>query len=225
MEENNWNLGHGLIEKVLLFDDHRSSDKKRAISTTTLIGDNWKAQRDLLKDIPLKENVDPMMRRSSTIGTGFHMRAEQALKLDPMVDAMERYMEKEIDDVYISGSFDLIYNKKICDWKTSYGKSFSKEKITKATIQMSIYRWLNQDMVIDDDAYVLFISASNNAYDSYKVMLMSLEETERYIKERLIYIKAQDVIDCKKKPYNSCNYCNYDEADCKELYKNNAGGF
>lgn len=220
------NLGTMIIEKVLLFDDHRSSEKSPAISTTTLISANWKAQRDMMKDIPLKLDVNPMMRRSSTIGTGYHMRAEQALKLDPMVDAMERYNEKEIAGVWISGSFDLVYNGHLCDHKTSYGKAFSQDKLDKTTLQLSIYRWLNDDMFIKDRAFVLFVSQSNNSYESYPVELMSIEDTEKYILSRIKSIKVQGKIDCNDNvKYNSCNYCQYDENSCKTLERNRAGDF
>jgi hypothetical protein len=221
-----YNLGHGIIEKILLFDDHKSSDKERAISTTTLLGSSWKAQRDLLKDIPVKLEQVPMMRRSSTIGVGYHLRAEAALAIDPLVDAMERYNEKEIDGVWISGTFDLVYHGHLMDHKTGYGKSFSEDKIEKARLQMSIYRWLNQDdMFIQDRAFVLFVSQTVNAYDSYKIELMSIDETEDFIKKRIKEIEEQETIDCTKKPYNQCNYCSYDEKACKQLYKDNSGGF
>jgi len=89
-----WNLGHGIIEKILLFDDHKSSDKDKSISTTTLIGPNWKAQRDLLKDIPIKLEQVPMMRRSSTIGTGYHERAFKIFAyLNPNALTFEQSMD------------------------------------------------------------------------------------------------------------------------------------
>lgn len=220
------NLGHGVIEKVLLYDDHRSSDKNTAISVTTLLGSNWKAQRDMLKDLKQRADVNPMNRRSSTIGTGFHLRAEEALKLDPMANAQEVYSEREINGVWISGSFDLVYDGHIMDFKTSYGKSFSEDKIEKARFQMSIYRWLNPDIYIADIAYVLFISQSNNAYDSYMVQLLDEQDTERFILSRLEDIKKQNRIDCMDNvKYDPCSFCNYSKSDCEKLYKNNSGGF
>jgi len=220
------NLGHGVIEKVLLFDDHRSSNKDIAISTTTVIGSNWKAQRAMRKDVIKKLEVDPMMRRSSTIGTGFHMRAEQALRSDSMVTEQELYAERELDGVWISGTFDLIYNNHIMDWKTSYGKAFSQEKINKAILQMSIYRWLHPEIHIKNLAYTLFVSQSNNAYDSYPTEIMDEFDTEKYLKERIRAIKYQDKIDCHEGvKYNPCNYCEFSEQGCKDLVQANAGDF
>ena len=219
------NLGTEIIEKVLLFDDHRSSDKDNAISTTTLIGSNWKAQRDMLSDIEPRTNIDPMTRRSSTIGTGLHMRAERAMEKEPLTNAIETYSEKEIDGVWISGSFDIVYDGHIMDYKSGYGKTFSQDKIDKAILQMSIYRWLNQDVEIKDIAYVLFISQSNNAYESYEIELMSIYDTETYIKGRIKEIKSQTTIDCIKRPYDACMYCSYSEQDCINKYKEISGGF
>ena len=212
-----------IIEKVLLFDDHESSSKDRALSTTTIIGPNWKAKRDVMKDVLHKEHVDPMMRRSSCIGTGYHMRAEQALVGDPLVDSMERYNEKYVEefDVWVSGKFDLVYDGHICDHKTGYGKVFAKDKLDKAVLQLSIYRWLNQDIEMKDIGYVLFVSQSVNAYESYPVNLLSIEDTDTYIKVRIKEILDEDRIDCNDGiKFNMCNYCNYDRQSCDKTLDN-----
>jgi len=220
------NIGTDIIEKVLLFNDHRNSDKDIAISTTTIIGANWKAQRNMLKDIPKRTDIDPMMRRSSCLGTGYHMRAEQALRNDKTINAMEHFNETELDGIWISGTFDLVYDGNLCDHKTSYGKAFSQDKLDKAVLQMSIYRWLNQDIHINDIAYVLFVSQSNNIYESYPIELMSISDTEEYLKARINEIRTQTIIDCKNDvKYNPCNYCDYAEKDCKRLQAQKAGGF
>lgn len=227
------NIGTKIIEQVLLFDDHKNSDKPIAISTTTVIGSNWKAQRSMLKDIPKKDGstIDPMMRRSACLGTGYHMRAEQALRGDINTKAIEKFNERELDGVWISGTFDLLYcvdgKNHLNDHKTGYGKLFPETNIEKAILQQSIYRWLNQDdYAIDDTAYILFVSQSNNAYEGIEITLMSIEDTETYLKGRIKEIKAQGMIDCKNNvKYNPCNYCDYDEKDCKKLYENQAGGF
>ena len=51
--------------------------------------------RNMLKDVTAEENSNPMMRRSSTIGTGLHMRAEQALENEPLTNSQEEFKEKE----------------------------------------------------------------------------------------------------------------------------------
>ena len=217
-----------VIKKVLLFDDHQDSEHERAISTTTLIGPAWKARRAMLKDGVKKTSPDPMMKRSSALGTGFHMRAEQALKDDPKVDAMEVFAERYIEkyDVWISGKFDLVYDGYIMDHKTSYGKAFNEEKLHKTMLQESIYRWLNPDIPMKDTGYALFVSQSNNAYDSYPFELMTIEETEVYIMMQLDTIFETKTINCNDGvKFNMCNYCDLDESQCKILELTNSGTF
>jgi len=224
--QNNRNLGHGMIEKFLLYDDHRSSNKDIAISTTTIIGSNWKAQRAMKKDVILKHEVNPMMRRSSALGSGAHQRFEDALKNDAMTNATETYNELEVDGVWISGSLDIVYNGHIADLKTSYGTKFPAEKQTKAIEQMSIYRVLNPDIYIKDQAYVLFVSMSNNAYVSYPITLMDETSTMEMMRSLVHKAKNIDRIDCNDDvPFNMCNYCSWDEQDCKKLELSLAGDF
>lgn len=215
------NVGKKFIEDVLNYNDHQSSEKERAVSTTTLLGADWKAKRDILKDIPKRTDKDPMYSRSSSIGTGFHMYAEKALnELYGDEVLQEVYAEKYIEmfDVWISGKFDLLASGSLMDFKTSYGKAFPEDKLEKARKQMSIYRWLNDGLEIDDDAYALFISQSVNAYESYPLDLIGINATEVYVKDRLTSILAIDYIDCKDNvKYNPCLYCDYDEKDCKKL--------
>ena len=203
-----------LIEKVFNFDDHRTSEHPNSLSVSTLIGAEYKASQKL-KGKP-KKDINVMLKRSSTIGTGFHMRAEQVLRNDPNTIAIEQYNERLTNEnVWISGTFDLLYKgddgeNHLCDWKTSYGKEFNGEKLLKAKLQMSIYRWLNyKDYDISDKAYVLFVSQSNNAYESYEIELMPIDEVIIWINNKLRAIQQDSVpVDCKEGiKYNPCDYC------------------
>ena len=212
-----------VIDKVLLFDDHQSSKHKKALSCSQLLGATYYASQ-ALKGRSSDKPVDAMMRRSSAIGTGFHMRAEQAMHRDPKTVDQEVFAERYIKeyDCWISGKFDIIYDGHIMDFKTGYGKEFSKEKLEKAVIQMSIYRWLNEDDYdIDDLAYVLFVSQTMNVKKSYPIQLWSIEETSAYIYDRLKEItEHEDYVDCKDNvKYDPCAYCslNCDHIKPKEF--------
>ena len=101
------------------------------------------------------------------------------------------------------------------DLKTFYGKERKEDALKKDALQMSLYRWLNQDdFVIEDRAWVLAISQSNNYIDELPVQLMSLEQTEDYIINKLWAIEENTRVDCREGvKYNTCLYCEY---DCEE---------
>lgn len=203
-----------VIRTILLFDDHKSSDKVPSISTTELIGPYYKAWKSL-SNAPKTNKLGAMKKRSSTIGTGYHMRAEQVLSNFDNV-SLEVFTEKEIDGVTVSGTFDVaielddVYY--LGDHKTGYGTKYDK---TEQTVkQLSIYRWLNDYLNIADEAYIYWVSQSNNALATIDIELMSIEDTEQYIKDTLEIIKTEpDFVDCNSNPkqrYNACDWCEFE---------------
>ena len=81
-------------------------------------------------------------------------------------------------------------------------------------------------MVIKDGAFVLFVSQSNNAYQWYPIELLSVEDTERFILDRVKAIKNQKRIDCSDSvKYDPCAYCSYSKDDCEGIIKNTSGDF
>ena len=206
-----------LIYRVYNYDTHIDSTKENAISTTTLIGPAYKAKLYLKKTEKDTSFVDNILKRSSTLGTAFHERAEAALKHDPNI-VQEIYKEREVvvDRMFytISGSCDLLQQEEdgtytIADWKTHYGASF--KGLETAQKQLSIYRWLLQDEYnINDLGYVLSLSVTNNGKEeAHPLHLMSLEDTQLYIETRLEIITESEEIDCANTSYNSCSYCEF----------------
>lgn len=202
------------IRRVYEHDDHKSGVRENSISCTTLIGPMFKAK--LARDKAPKDEslINLMYKRSSSIGTAFHNYAAEIIESEDVI--CEAYHEKAIDDHFITGSCDIIAkNKKgtytIMDWKTGYGKDRKVEALDKDRMQMSIYRWLFSELFeIDDKAYVLFVSQSNNVQEAYPIELMSIEETERYIEDKLFAIDQNESVDCNDGvKYNSCTYCSY----------------
>ena len=161
-----------LIDALYRYSEYRKSDKFNSISATTIIGSLYKASLGL-KSREQDETLVPLMyKRSSTIGTAVHNWAERAFKDNPDV-IQELYRERQLEldgKLYvISGSCDLLEKQEddtytLADWKTGYGKERNATALDKDRLQMSIYRWLLQDEYdINDTAYSLFISQSNNA--------------------------------------------------------------
>jgi len=210
------------LTRILNFDDHRDSDKPNSISVTTLMSSMYKAQK-YLDRAPKNWSTDLVLNRSSFLGTAAHNRMEMILGQYPEYD-LERFAEREVTVdgiVYtIAGSCDVLEKQDggtwiIMDLKTFYGKERKPEQLKKDALQMSMYRWLNQDQFdIVDRAWVLAISQSNNYIDEIPVELMSLEETQDYIETKLWAIANNDKADCREGvKYNPCNYCEY---ECEE---------
>jgi len=208
-----------LIKKVYEYSEYRASDKDNSISATTLLGPLYKGKLALdgvEKDETL---IDLMYKRSSTLGTAFHKWAERALESDENI-IQEIYVERELEldgvKFVVSGSCDLLEKQEdgtytIADWKTGYGKERDHKALEKDRMQMSIYRWLLQDdYEINDTCYSLFISQSNNAQGAYPSEMMSIDQVQEYIEDKIYAIINNDRVDCNEGVrYNSCTYCNY----------------
>ncbi len=135
-----------IIAKLYSYNTHRDSDKENSISVTTLISGLYRAKKYLNKD-PKDEKlmIDLKFKRSSTLGTGLHLYAEQCFQDDPNYKT-ELFREREITvdgKVYtIAGSCDLLIKHgeqwEIADWKTGYGTSRKDDALEKDKLQMSI---------------------------------------------------------------------------------------
>jgi len=209
------------IARVLNFDDHIDSDKPNAISTTTLMGPMYKAKLYLDKTEKTYQ-TDLVLKRSSFLGTAAHNRMEHILKTYGDEYKLEGFGEREIivDGVtyVISGSFDVLEKTEegkyiIMDLKTFYGKERKPDQLKKDALQMSIYRWIFAplyDIEIEDRAWTLAISQSNNYIDEIPVELLSLDATQDYIENKLFAIEQNQKVDCNEGiKYSACNYCEY----------------
>lgn len=121
---------------------------------------------------------------------------EEDLKEEDIIPIyMETRTQKEINGFVIGGKFDLIFEGRLVDHKST--STFTYEKGVKEEdyqMQGSIYRWLNDDKVTHDHMYINFIftdwkramAMANLKYPQSQIMehpipLLSLEETERQI--------------------------------------------
>jgi len=219
---------HPLIRAMLIYNSYDYDDRENVISTTSITKPTQmlvleRANKDADRYIDI-EGLIP-----SVGGTALHTHLESALKFiskpenkhlwekigvpepDELYLEIEQRKEVEIDDYIISGKFDVMYMYKDSKWQLGDLKSLSvwavmidlEKKKQDWALQLSIYRYLNQDKEIEDTAMIMcwFTDWSksesrrkteypNSRLETYEVKLMSLEETEDYLKKRIADVKS-----------------------------------
>jgi len=111
---------------------------------------------------------------------------------------LERRTIKEIHSYKVGGQFDVVISGEIRDIKSVKAFSYMKGDDKDYILQMSIYKWLNQSIITGDVGYIDMIitdwkaheAASNPNYPRTAVVekvvqLMSIEETEAWLSNRL----------------------------------------
>lgn len=145
----------------------------------------------------------------------------------PMADdAIPVYMEirseKQIDDMIITGKYDFVGNGVLEDHKTTGVFTYIKNtKSEDYKLQGSIYRWLNPDIITEDYMVINYVFTDwsklrymiekDQGYPPFKMMsvrytLLSLEETETYIRSRI-----KDFKDNLNKPEPDLPLCTSEE--------------
>jgi len=112
---------------------------------------------------------------------------------------VENRAEKTVGDWIISGKYDMVINYQVQDIKsTSVWTYMFGSNDDKYIQQMSIYKWLNQDKIKSDTGIIHYIftdwskqkAIQDKNYPQQRVLskefrLMSLSQTEKFIKEKL----------------------------------------
>lgn len=125
----------------------------------------------------------------------------ELLKLNPKAIAvyMEQRSYKQVGNYKVSGKFDFVAEGKVQDFKsTSVYTYLNQSNKDKYILQGSIYRWLNQDIITEDVMMIHYIftdwskaeALRNKDYPQSRVLtqkftLLSIAETEQYIKRKL----------------------------------------
>lgn len=210
-----------------LMDNYNYDERENVISATTLL----KPVRQICLGMKFKDNlkvIDASDLINSSMGTALHDSVEKAWKneektksilrelgySDALYDevVLERRSEKEINGYIISGQFDIAFRGTVCDIKSTSVWSYifgSKDEDYK--LQMSIYKWLNQDIITDDKGYIEFIftdwsavkAMQDKQYPQSRIMtkeirLLSIEETEKFIVDKLAEVDRNKILDEKK---------------------------
>lgn len=122
---------------------------------------------------------------------------------------LERRTERQFGDYSISGKLDFCINGDLEDTKsTSVFSYLSGSKEQDYTLQGSLYRWVHRDIVTSDDIKIHFIftdwrrseARTRAGYPPHKVHtesypLMSIQETDQWIKERIRQLEASADLD------------------------------
>ena len=111
---------------------------------------------------------------------------------------LERRSIKEIEGFKVGGKFDCVMDGNIRDIKTVKAFSYMKNDMEPYRLQLSIYRWLNQDIIPSNIGYVDMLITDWKQYEAdakpeypqtpvveKRIKLMSLTETEEWLKKRL----------------------------------------
>lgn len=109
---------------------------------------------------------------------------------------------KKVRDWNISGKPDLILDGLLHDYKSTSTYKWIKKDFQDYLLQLSIYRWLYDDLIHSDIGTVCFIFKDwtagkalqspdypDSPEKAYELELMTLEETEKYLDERVSLIQ------------------------------------
>ena len=149
---------------------------------------------------------DPELRRKAVKALGWsdtridkiHVNPEEPISGETNI-YFEQRASKEIDGWKINGEFDCVLNGTVLDFKSTSTYTFiNKTKYEDYIKQLSIYRWLNPNLITSDVGVIQFIftdwnqkdALSNPEYPQHpfeliRLPLMSLEKTEAFVKESL----------------------------------------
>lgn len=192
---NNYNI-NARIAAWLVMDEY--DIVPNTISTTTLLAPPraW-ALRLVNKDNII---VDVSNYLSMSMGTAIHNSIERVGKINDF-DIIEQRFQATLDGIIITGKMDYIENGKILrDIKTTSVWKFIHQDFDDYIKQMSIYRWIldKNGIKVENFAVIDFIFTDWKKSDSLKggdypkikyqaqtINLMSLEDTEIFIRERL----------------------------------------
>lgn len=212
-------------------DGYDYSEDESVISATSImkpirqiiLGRRYK---DSVKEVDVEDLI------STSMGTALHDSVENAWKnKNKVVEALtnmgymntediydgitfEKRTIKKIDGYKISGKFDLVFQGIVADIKsTSTWTYIFGSKDDDYRLQMSIYRWLNPELIINDYGYIEFIftdwSAVKAKQDSQypqarvmtkKIKLMSIKDTEEWLKDKIKLISINESVEDDKLP-------------------------
>jgi hypothetical protein len=236
-------------------DDYDHSSDEDTISVTTLM----KPLRRIVlarqyKDSLKIMDVDNLI--ATSMGTALHdsverawMNADKAIKamtqlgINPDVAAkvhaeiiFERRSTKKVGSMTISGKFDMVTGGRVCDIKSTstWGWVNGSNNVEYAR-QMSLYKWLNEDIITDDTGTILYIftdwskakSIQDLSYPQSRVQskdfaLATVDMVQDYVEHRVALIEKfmpetdQDKLpDCTREEL-------WQEEDTYKYYKNPA---
>lgn len=139
---------------------------------------------------------------------------------------VEQRSFKEFEGFRVGGKFDIVIEGSLYDIKsTSVYSWIYGSKVNDYQLQGSIYRWLNPEIITSDYITIVYVftdwskssSKTNSKYPpnriaEVKIKLLSLEDTEKFIKDKLQEIDYQSTLDS-----SSLKHCSNEELWMKEI--------
>lgn len=110
---------------------------------------------------------------------------------------LENRVTKDIHGFEVGGKYDFIWDGTVCDLKNTKAFTYKKGDDTDYILQLSIYRWLNQDKITSDIGLIFMSITDWKAYECHdpkypqtpvvtkEVKLMSIEATEDWLVNKL----------------------------------------
>lgn len=167
------------------------------------------AIHDAIEQSWLNNHIDSM------IALGYPERLTKRVVVNPIPgelteDCIPVYLEqrayKEIEGFTVSGKFDFVGQGRVEDFKSTGVNTYINDNKTEDyQLQGSIYRWLNPDIITEDEMAIQFIFTDwmpgrakqdpsyPNAPTQEKIIpLLSVAETESYIRSRLRELKKYE---------------------------------
>jgi len=225
---NNFNLALPL-QLFMVHSDYDHIDKENYISATGLIKPIKAIVLNLQGNVTGSNDVLDSL--ASSVGTASHDRLEKAFlngnhiinmrKLGYDEDTISRikinptevqetdipiYLEKrtikKLGKYLIGGKFDICLEGTVRDLKTTKVFSYTKHDFSAYKLQMSIYKWLNPDIIKKPYGYIDFIFTDWKAFETEKkgypqtpalserITLFTSEEVETWLSNKLNQIES-----------------------------------
>lgn len=153
-----------------------------------------KSWKSYAKDALLNLGISPRVANSVVVNPTPEQVEEGVIPV-----YMELRSEREVNGYVISGKFDFVAEGTLEDFKTTSVYTYiNKTNDKKYREQGSIYRWLNPTIITEDSMNIQFLFTdwtSNKTFSDpnypksrvlkYPVSLMSVSETEIFVKSRI----------------------------------------
>lgn len=192
-----------------LFQDYYDLKDKDIISATTLL-------KPVQEIILTKKYFDEIEINASEclwrlLGSAVHSVLDKMYEGNNLNIKREERLFYKINDIIISGKYDLIMNNKLYDYKyTNVWTIILKSRVEDWIKQVSIYRWLyykvNNELLNDNGIITVILRDWNkrdiliNNYPQspifeISIILEDVEEIEKFIIDKIDKIKLAQILD------------------------------
>lgn len=156
---------------------------------------------------------DPIKREIALVNLGVPKRVRDKIIVNPEGEVpagmipvyLEQRSHREIDGYIISGKYDLVWDGRVEDNKSTGTFTYTnKTKDEDYVLQGSIYRWLNPEIIFDDFMAINYLFTDWKKFEqlqrpdvyppadahTQRFDLLTIENTEAFIRGRIREIKA-----------------------------------